>query len=294
MNHEAPHYDEHPERTQNEWQTLMANGVVDTDFKPTKEYLTSEQGQREIEAENKAHDQIETVDRLIANAKEQAENGRYSNVEFERLKNKFEAKKEAYQKEADKQSEAARQDFSETFIDRYSVGTPEEDWVDSPQVFSREEVLAQAQATAETAEHHEPESEKTGTHLEDEESISRSEAEANLEKHQEAISQFETPTPESEKTGTYLEDEESISRSEAEANLAKSQEILSDAEALQNKDESKNHTEQLEALEGQLDELRSNLAELFVKKNRIIGPSTEKNTKPLKKNMRLLWTSICA
>lgn len=261
MNHEAPHYDEHPERSKNEWQTLMANGVVDTDFKPTQEYLASEQGQQEVEAQDKAHDRIEMVDRLIANAQEQAENGRYSNAEFERLKKKYEAKKEAYQKEADEQSEASMQDFSDTFLDRNSVGTPEEEWVDDPQrIYSREEIVS-----------------THGEEIDDnkeQESISVEEARRRIAEHQDAIKRAESP-----------QGGEQVFITEAEREMAKHQEALDHAEAVleakQNADATSEKTdqeaeatraEQLEALGNQLDDLRSDLAELFIQKNRILGP----------------------
>ncbi|MBQ5812092.1 hypothetical protein IIW29_00755 [Candidatus Saccharibacteria bacterium] len=271
MNHEAPHYDEHPERTKNEWQTLMANGVVDTDFKPTQEYLASEQGQQEVEAQDKAHDRIEMVDRLIANAKEQAENGRYSNAEFERLKKKYEAKKEAYQKEADEQSEASMQDFSETFLDRNSVGTPEEEWVDDPQrIYSREEVVSAHGEEIDDNKEQEP--------------ISVEEAERRIAEHQDAINHAEAlsdgeqvPAEEAERQDAISRAEspqggEQVSTTEAEREMAKHQEMLGRAEALLGEVESEHRTEQLEALGDQLDKLRSNLAELFVQKNRILGP----------------------
>ena len=271
MNHEAPHYDEHPERTKNEWQTLMANGVVDTDFKPTQEYLASEQGQQEVEAQDKAHDRIEMVDRLIANAKEQAENGRYSNAEFERLKKKYEAKKEAYQKEADEQSEASMQDFSETFLDRNSVGTPEEEWVDDPQrIYSREEVVSAHGEEIDDNKEQEP--------------ISVEEAERRIAEHQDAINHAEALSDGEQVSAEEAERQDAISRAEspqggeqvstteAEREMAKHQEMLGRAEALLGEVESEHRTEQLEALGDQLDKLRSNLAELFVQKNRILGP----------------------
>ena len=276
MNHEAPHYDEHPERSKNEWQTLMANGVVDTDFKPTQEYLASEQGQQEVEAQDKAHDRIEMVDRLIANAKEQAENGRYSNAEFERLKKKYEAKKEAYQKEADEQSEASMQDFSETFLDRNSVGTPEEEWVDDPQrIYSREEVVSahgeeiddnkeQEPISVEEARRRIAEHQDAINHAEalsGGEQVSAEEAERRIAEHQDAIDRAESP-----------QGGEQVSATEAEREMAKHQEMLGRAEALLGEVESEHRTEQLEALGNQLDKLRSNLAELFVQKNRILGP----------------------
>lgn len=261
MNHEAPHYDEHPERSQNEWQSLMANGVVDTDFKPTEEYLTSDQGQQEVEAQNKAHDQIEMVDRLIANAKEQAENGRYTNVEFERLKKKYEAKKEAYQKEADEQSEAAMQDFSETFLDRNSIATPEEqaryqEWLQKRDAENMQnlksrgatyQLVGDEATNTPTGEPEQgQENEKTRAQLEIEidlvtEAAKRNELESKIDKLAEAANGDETESNPADTTKTSQE---------TEADQA----------------------ERLKTLEGELSKLRTDLAELFIKRNRIFGP----------------------
>ena len=267
MNHEAPHYDEHPERSQNEWQTLMANGVVDTNFKPTQEYLTSEQGQREVEVQNKAHDQIEMVDRLIANAQEQAENGRYSNVEFERLKKKYEAKKEVYQKEADERSEAAKQDFSDTFADRNSIGTPEEEWVDDPQrIYSREEAIAAHEKKIADAKEQEkltaPEHEKEIVSAEEKEKLAQLEHKKAIANLAEAAEQNEF---EKEQLATAI-------TNLAEAAQEKNGPVADTIAEKINQEAEADRAEQLEILGGTLDRLRFDLAELFVKKNRIIGP----------------------
>ena len=221
-------------------------------------YQRSERGEQERAAEAE-------YDRITAKLEQAVKDGRMSE---DHARNLAEKQLEIF----DKKTKELHQKFQED--------QALQDWVDSSDVYKRADVLAEIEAAkaGEVEKAHADEveknladeqekeaaleAEKEGTFLEDAENVNPEQAEANKAEHQDAIK--------NEALGTRLESEENLSVAEAEAKLAEHRSLQS--EALKATQAEAIDPRRLEALENHLGELRVELAELFVKKNRIFGP----------------------
>ena len=128
-----------------EMKKLIQDGVYGLDQKPTEEYLTSEAGRKAIATEEELYRYSENINRYLANLDEQVESGALSKEQAQKYRERYLAKKDEALDKAINQIDGYRQDY----VDSQQVGIPEEDWIDSPEIFSREEVLSQIQAEKE-------------------------------------------------------------------------------------------------------------------------------------------------
>ena len=278
-----------PSSMTDEQKRLVQEGIYGLDGKPTKEYLESRAGKNAVAAAEQYTNDSAKIARYLDHLDEQVKAGAFTKEEAQKYYKKLLAKDTEALRTARDQIEGYRQDY----IDGKQEGISEKDWIDDPEIHSREEVIAEheaalaqpAEATSAdevekisatesekettTADEQEKEAtleaEKEGTFLEDAENVTPEQAEANKAEHQDAIK--------NEALGTRLESEENLSVAEAEAKLAEHQEALARLEAASGTERAEApDPRRLEALENHLGELRVELAELFVKKNRILGP----------------------
>ena len=229
---------------------LVQEGIYDLDRKPTEDYLESVAGQKALSAEEKFNQDTERIDRYLTNLQEQVDSGAISEESAQKYREAYLAKQEAALDEAINQIDGYRQDY----IDSQVVGTPEADWIDSPEVFSREEVLKQnpaveAEGAAISANEKEAAlaDEKAENLAQVVEATSTEEAELRTAERQDAIKHAEASL------------EESVSPEEAERRATELQTMIERAK-------------HIEAVDYRLNKLRSDLAELYVKKSRIFGP----------------------
>ena len=239
---------------------LVQEGIYDLDRKPTEDYLESVAGQKALSAEEKFNQDTERIDRYLTNLQEQVDSGAISEESAQKYREAYLAKQEAALDEAINQIDGYRQDY----IDSQVVGTPEADWIDSPEVFSREEVLKQNPAVeAEGAAISANDKEAALADEKEKEAALADEKAENLAQVVEATSteEAELRTAERQDAIKHAEAslEESVSPEEAERRATELQTMIERAK-------------HIEAVDYRLNKLRSDLAELYVKKSRIFGP----------------------
>lgn len=295
-----------------EWKSLITDGIYDIDKKPTEEYLSSTAGQKAAAVEAKFNQDIAELDQdtaqinhLQANLEEQVQAGAISEEQAQKYRETFAKKRE---KIAEKQEDALNaaidqiDGYRQDYVDSQVVGTPESEWIDDSEIHSREEVLKaheEAQADTKPIEAAPLASDAQPEDASEVEPDAQTDTEADAQVTPEDTSETEPDAAVTPELKVRIELEHQLEQEMADAEqleaLQRLVEAEQDAEALGNlqtaaeaeqgdtaaaesgSDATETQpapetTPDLEALGQVLYQQRMALAELFVKKNRILGP----------------------